>query len=71
MATHNLDVLKKYPKNRVIALEKGKLITDKNEKATQKSAPADFQQAAGFTIVAQDQTKEDKQKEKKEGGKSN
>lgn len=34
MATHNMDILKKYPKNRVLGLEKGKLIQDKKtEKA--------------------------------------
>ncbi len=43
MATHNLDILKKYPKNRVIGLESGKLILDnkapKGDKSTKSTVP--------------------------------
>lgn len=41
MATHNLDLLKKYSKNRIIALEKGKVIRDQRhakEDHTEKKA---------------------------------
>ncbi|HEX8965469.1 MAG TPA: ATP-binding cassette domain-containing protein [Patescibacteria group bacterium] len=41
MATHNLDLLKKYSKNRIIALEKGKVIRDQKhakEDHTEKKA---------------------------------
>ena len=63
MATHNLDILKKYPKNRVISLEKGRLILDKHEKSqTPKSSPENFQQVAGFTVVTE---QEEKPKERK------
>ncbi len=34
MATHNLDILKKYPKNRIIELDKGKLVHDKKQEKT-------------------------------------
>jgi cell division transport system ATP-binding protein len=64
MATHNLDILKKYPKNRVVALEKGKLLSDQNQKATKASDPA-FQQITGFTVVAQQEKKENNKEEKK------
>jgi cell division transport system ATP-binding protein len=36
MATHNLDALKKYPKNRVITLSKGKLIQDQKSRKEEK-----------------------------------
>ncbi len=38
MATHNLDLLKKYAKNRVIALEKGKVIRDQKHAKEEHSA---------------------------------
>jgi len=38
MATHNMDILKKYPKNRIVGLEKGKLIQDKKQDKSSISA---------------------------------
>lgn len=37
MATHNLDILKKYPKNRLVALSGGKLIEDKKDAITKST----------------------------------
>lgn len=34
MATHNVGILNKYPKNRLVRLQKGKIIEDKNKKET-------------------------------------
>jgi hypothetical protein len=66
MATHNLDILKKYPKNRVIALEKGQLLLNQNQKKEKTLASdPDFQQITGFTVVAQQEKKEHTKEEKK------
>lgn len=80
MATHNMDILKKYPKNRVVGLDSGKIVKDNkkpikqsvqdNEKkeAPSSDTPKENVQKEGFNFVAMTDEKEQKteHEEKKE-----
>lgn len=80
MATHNLDILKKYPKNRILALDSGKLLMDqkgtKVENKEKTNVPSQAEKLTsqnkksifGFTTISvvQEQKKEVAEEKKEE-----